>query len=67
VLARLICGEGMPNFYAKQVLATDKVTCVGPDIDIILKRLLGPFGVCKPFDKYNLKKDADGNPLISEC
>jgi len=57
----------MPDFYAKQILENDKVTCVGPDIDVILKRLLGPFGVCKPFDDYKIPKDENGNPIISEC
>jgi len=67
VLARTICGEGMPNFYARQVLAGGDVYCVNKIIDETLVPILSYFGVCKSIDKYHFKKDSNGNPLITEC
>lgn len=67
VLARTICGEGMPNFYAKEVLAAGDVYCVSKFYDELLVPILSWFGVCKSIAKYDFKKDADGNPLVTEC
>jgi hypothetical protein len=60
VLARIICGEGMPNFYAKQVLEKEQHYCKGPWYDWI-------FGTCYSMSGFPMKKAADGNPMISEC
>ena len=58
----------MPNFYAREVLADKKdVHCVNPYIDGIIVPILSYFGVCKSIDKYDFKKDAHGNPLVTEC
>ena len=66
VLARVICGEGMPDFYAKEVLAKGSY-CVGSVVDIALKPAYLASGFCKSISSYNFKKDKNGNPLISEC
>ena len=49
VMARTICGEGMPNFYAKSIIETGPTYCIGEWSDKILTPLLGHFGnICKP-------------------
>jgi len=65
-MARVICGEGMPNFYAKEVIANGTY-CLGEYTDYILGPLYRKFGFCKPLDAYNFRKDKDGNPLIEDC
>lgn len=66
IFARKICGEGMPNFYAKQIL--DKGSyCLDEKYDFILEPVLQKFGYCKSIDDYDLRYDADGNPLIEDC
>lgn len=59
VLARKICGEGMPNFYATN-LSTECGNGTAP-------WLLSELGVCKSIASYGFKYDADGNPLIEDC
>lgn len=59
VLARKICGEGMPNFYA-----TDLPTKCGNNT---LGEVLQEVGVCKSIQEYGFRFDADGNPLIEDC
>lgn len=66
VMARTICGEGMPNFYANEILANGSY-CVGKYSDYIMAPLLNAVGFCKPMDNYKMQKDQDGNPLISDC
>ena len=66
ILARVICGEGMPDFYAKDVLKNGAY-CFGETEDKILKPVFEKLGLCKEFDSYHMKKDSNGNPLISEC
>jgi len=36
VMARKICGEGMPNFYAKQIIETGPTYCIGEWSDKVL-------------------------------
>ena len=47
VLARQICGEGMPNFYARQILEQGPVYCVDPKFDMFLAPIAKKFGLCK--------------------
>jgi len=69
VMARTICGEGMPNFYAKSIIETGPTYCIGEWTDKIITPLLGHFGsfICKPMDEYKYRKDANGNPLVEDC
>jgi len=66
VLARQICGEGMPNFYAREVLKHGSF-CFGPYADYVLAPIAQLFGACKSLESYGMRKDADGNPLIEDC
>jgi len=67
VLARKICGEGMPNFYAKKILEKGKNFCIGPIADYFLAPLARMAGACKSMESYGYKLDDDGNPIISDC
>lgn len=66
VAARAICGEGMPFFYANEILAGD-VFCFGHYTDMVLKPLFDLSGFCKPISSFNFRKDKNGNPLIEDC
>ena len=61
VFARRICGEGFPNFYAKNEDLEHH--CKG----IILPYIYYLFGGCKPMAEYGYRLDSDGNPLIEDC
>lgn len=64
-MSRLVCGEGMPDFYAAEVIKNAQ--CTGDwshkDFDW-LKKI---FGTCRSIESYNYTKDEQGRPLISEC
>uniref|UniRef100_A0A7S3CRF8 Glycoside hydrolase family 5 domain-containing protein n=1 Tax=Strombidium rassoulzadegani TaxID=1082188 RepID=A0A7S3CRF8_9SPIT len=66
VLARTICGEGMPNFYAKQVIEQGTY-CIGKLEDKLVVPLLSQMDICKTIDSWGFRRDADGNPLIEDC
>lgn len=66
VMAREICGEGMPDFYAKQI--TDAGTfCVDKTADPFLQPFYKAAGVCKSLKDYDYKLDKNGDPIISDC
>ena len=58
VLARSICGEGMPNFYANY---SEMPHECHPGI---LPYMFPYFKFCIPMDSYNFTRDENGNPLI---
>jgi hypothetical protein len=66
-LARQICGEGMPNFYARSILQKAKNYCIDPLLDPFLVPFAKEYGLCKSMKDYNLRYDSDGNPLIEDC
>ena len=61
VFARRICGEGFPNFYAKNEDLLHH--CTG----VILPYIYYLFGLCKPMADYGHRIDVDGNPYIEDC
>lgn len=65
-MARQVCGEGMPIFYAQQVLDDDPY-CLSKTFDPILKPVLQFFGVCKSIDDYGYRKDDEGLPVLEDC
>ena len=66
VLAKMICGQGIPNFYAQEI--AKNATCPSEWKAFMFKPVYKQYGVCKNFrDDYKYKTDEDGNPLISEC
>ena len=59
LFSRKTCGEGMPYFYAN-----DLVSECPHDIPGTLMWLTGN---CKSIESYHMRKDENGNPLIEDC
>ena len=66
VFARSICGEGFPDFYAKQVVG-EKPVCISRWIDPLLAGLYSKIGLCEPISSFDFQYDANGDPLIPDC
>lgn len=66
VFARSMCGEGVPDFYAKQVLSDDS-HCVNAFVDKILSPFYKMAGVCTDIESFGFRKDENGDPLIEDC
>ena len=66
VFARSICGEGVPDFYAKELLSQDD-HCMNGFLDKILEPLYNKFGICWDLDTAGFRKDENDDPLISDC
>lgn len=66
VLSREVCGEGMPNFYADEILKGGSY-CFGSWSDYLIAPIAKLFGACKSIKEYNYETDENGYPLISEC
>jgi endoglycosylceramidase len=61
-----MCGEGVPDFYAKEVVG-EHPSCFSPIIDHLLEPVLDKFGICKPISAYGYRYDDNGDPLIEDC
>lgn len=66
VFARSICGEGMPDFYAKELLSQDD-HCFNGFMDNLLQPLFNKYGVCWDLDSAGFRKDENDDPLIEDC
>lgn len=66
VLSRTTCGEGMPNFYAREII-NNGTYCVNPTLDWVLSPVFKAVGFCTSIKDYGMRLDADGNPLIEDC
>jgi len=66
VLARVICGEGIPDFYAKQAIGLNP-TCVSEFLDPLLKPFFKHFNVCIDMEDRGYAKDENGDYIISDC
>ena len=61
-----MCGEGVPDFYAKQALAKDD-HCLSKWGDLLLKPLYEKLGVCTNIDSFGFAKDENDDPVITDC
>jgi hypothetical protein len=66
VLSRKTCGEGMPTFYAKEVIENGAY-CFSAFADKFLGPIFRHFGGCKSMDSYGFRYDDKGLPLIEDC
>ena len=66
VLARSICGEGMPDFYAKKALKKDS-HCMSWALDRLLRPIYDKFGVCTDMETFGFAKDENEDFLITDC
>mmetsp|Transcript_4713 Transcript_4713/g.8048 ORF Transcript_4713/g.8048 Transcript_4713/m.8048 type:complete len:413 (+) Transcript_4713:394-1632(+) len=65
VMARIACGEGMPDFYAREV--TQDSQCYGDWSQDIYKDVNLLYGECRDMASYGYERDEQGWPLIKEC
>jgi endoglycosylceramidase len=61
----VICGEGVPDFYAQEVIG-NHASCLGP-FDKIMSPLYEKMKVCKNMESYGYNKDENGDYLITDC
>ena len=59
-----MCGEGVPDFYAKSV---DSKYCISAITDKILGPVMKKLHICTDIESFDLKKDENGDPLIEDC
>jgi len=61
-----MCREGVPDFYAKDVLKHP--VCHSRVLDPIVKPILKKYGICKSLQNdYGYTMDENGDPLITDC
>jgi len=66
VFARTMCGEGIPDFYAKEVIG-EHPSCINPIADKLLEPFYKKFGFCADINDLNYRVDENGDPLIEDC
>jgi len=66
VFARTMCGEGVPDFYAKEALKHND-HCINPWVDRLLKPLYNKLGVCTDIESFGFELDENDDPLIVDC
>lgn len=66
VFARNICGEGVPDFYAKDAIGKHP-TCFNSLLDPIVSPFLSMFGICTDFNSFGFADDENGDPVIPDC
>ena len=66
VFARTMCGEGVPDFYAKQALKHNNF-CINRWVDKLLSPLYSKFGVCTDITSFGFEMDENDDPLIVDC
>jgi endoglycosylceramidase len=60
VFARSICGEGVPDFYAKYDMLSHNCSGLVPDI-------LHLIGACKSMAEYGFRYETNGDPMVEDC
>jgi endoglycosylceramidase len=65
VMARIACGEGIPDFYARE--AIKGVKCHGDWSDKAFKNVKKIFGECRSIESYGYERDENDWPKIKEC
>lgn len=66
VFARSICGEGVPDFYAKEAIGR-RPTCFNWLVDRKLKNVFDTVGICKDMNDYGYSVDENGDFLVEDC
>jgi len=66
VFARTMCGEGIPDFYAMEVIG-EHPSCINPIADKLLKRFYEKEGICADMNDLNYRVDENGDFLIEDC
>ena len=70
--ARAFCGQGFPNFYAKDIISHKSdskgdLVCYSESLDWLVVPAAKQVGLCKSIKDYGHRVDEDGNPVIKDC
>ena len=63
--ARSVCGEGVPDFYARE--AAQHPTCINRLVDKVLEPLYKKMDICHDMADFGYRTDENGDPLIEDC
>ena len=67
VFARYVCGEGIPDFYAKEVIG-DSPSCINPLADKLLKKYYEKLGYCSiDMNDLGYQLDDNGDWVLEDC
>lgn len=66
VFARYMCGEGIPDFYAQEVIGK-KPSCINPLADKLLEKFYEREGFCSDMNDLDYRVDENGDYLIEDC
>jgi len=61
-----MCGEGIPDFYAKEVIGKHP-SCINPLADRLLKGFYKLVGTCSDMNDLNYRTDENGDYVIEDC
>ena len=64
-MSRLICGEGIPDFYAREIIRDAK--CPHNWRSYLLPGYQRKYGVCKSMKEYGYRADWKGRYLKEDC
>lgn len=66
VFARFMCGEGVPDFYAQEVIG-EHPSCINPLADKLLKKWYESKNMCADMNDLNYRRDENNDYLIEDC
>ena len=66
VFARYMCGEGIPDFYAQEVIGPNP-SCINPIVDKLLVDWYSWLGSCNDMNDLGYRVDENGDYLIEDC
>jgi len=66
VFARYMCGEGIPDFYAKEVIG-EHPSCINPLADRVLQKYYKKIGACSDMNDLGYRVDENDDYLIEDC
>jgi hypothetical protein len=61
-----MCGEGIPDFYAQELIGKHP-SCINPLADKILKPFYKMIGACNDMQDLDYRVDDNGDFLIEDC
>ena len=64
--ARAICGVGIPDFYAREVIGRD-ASCINPTADKYLQDLYKQIGICSDMSDFGYKANEYGEYEEEDC
>ena len=66
VFARMMCGEGVPDFYAREAVGK-RPACINYILDQFLTPYYEKFNFCVDMEKYGYRKDENGDFFVEDC